>query len=568
MKLNIEYKKIIISAAVLLMASCSDEQLSASGCQDNDDCHGGTICNTAVHQCLPFATTAASLEVVPPAKNPQGWVPQEFSEFPADPDGWLNINLDPGISLQGVVYASGSEVDAPRELIPARIVAWRDSLIPGRPVVQFETQTSPGKRDGQMDSYVLWLNKGHTYTVNVIPQEGYDNIYPPLLETGLKLDDHLNKDFVLEGESRSVKVKGRVVDSNNTPLTFPVRIRAYKGNVRQSTIGSAEADTGEFNFRVPKSTDLYTNYTIRVETMPDNKPIPSVTCPNRALGLLPTQQAYQDIGDLMLPAFRFPVDLTVRVVGKAEDGSLEPVGSASVTFMTDLPSFSEGPDACTATFSQTKITSIDDGKVTLPLLPGTSKRNQVYTVTVLPKSGKYASRWIGSFEVGPFTGVLADIVLDLRHRVSGTVLDPAGDPVEGATIEAQGITSSDSTMTIPALDASSTSDEQGNFELFVDPGDYNLEITPPQGLGLPRFGIPGRRITGDSEGEIIRIPAAKVVMGRVLDHQGNELPDMQIQIYDLVPKVDNPLEKKAVLRGNAITDDMGAFNFFLPQTND
>ncbi len=562
------YIKITLSAVLLvLVGACSNEQTMAKGCQELNDCQAGFVCNTTLNQCLPLATTAPSLEVVPPAENSQGFVPQEFSQHRPEPDGWLNINLDPGISMQGFVYASGSEGnDEHRELIPARIIAWRESLIPGRPDVQFETQTQPGKRDGQMDSYVLWLNRGHTYTVNVIPQEGYDSIYPPLLETGLKLDEHLNKDFVLEGESGSVKVIGRVVDSNKSPLPFPVRIRAHKEGVRQSTIGSTEPDTGEFAFRVPKSTDLYTNYTIRVETMPDSTPIPSVTCPNRVLGLLPTQQAYQDIGNLMLPAFRFPVDFTVRIVGKAEDGSLEPVGSASVTFATSLPSVNDGPAACTASFSQTKITNGDDGKVFLPLIPGTSTRNQVYTVTVLPKSGKYASRWIGSFEVGPFNGVLADIVLDLRHRMSGTVVDPDGAPVEGATVEAQGIESSDNTMTIPALNASSVTDEQGKFELFVDPGVYNFEVTPPQGLGLPRFGIPGRKIEGDSEGEIFRIPKAKVVMGRVLDHHGNELPDMRIQIYDLVSEVDNPVDLKAVLRGNTITDNMGTFNFFMPET--
>jgi len=128
------------------------------------ECGKGEACDLATNRCLPRQSgVVPSLEVRPPSQNNQGWEVQEFPKPLMTPDGRVMLKLQQTVSVKGRVHASHD----PTLAIPAQIVAWRDSLIQGRPKVQVETSAQTGKRDGQSDNYVLWLNRGFSYTFSV-----------------------------------------------------------------------------------------------------------------------------------------------------------------------------------------------------------------------------------------------------------------------------------------------------------------------------------------------------------------------------------------------------------------
>jgi hypothetical protein len=571
---------LCLLALAVAAGGCSD--LGPAGGLCAESCDPGEVCDPTTGQCLPVVKTTPALEVVPPTGNNRGWVVQEFPKPPVGPDGRIAIKLQPAISLEGGVYASHDLT----KVVPAQVIAWRASELEGMPTVQSEVTTG-SRRDASdpnsTDNYLLWLSPGHTYSFYVTPLPPYDAEYPPLVVPGFKLTDHLKKDFVLDGKDRAVLVKGQVVDSTGsaffspTPprnekgvtLDFKVQVRAYETDgSRKSTLGITDPEKGEFSFAVPAGVSTYT---IRVETTAGGVPIPKLECSNIVLGLASqsqqTGQPTQEINPIRLPSFQIPKLYTVNVRGK--DGTKEgaPVKGAAVTFAAlDLVvAANDGFDSCNASYSRTGYTDAN-GKVDLLLLPGAGKTNQIYSVTVVsPATSPFASQWIKSFEVGPNDGILADIMLEPRHEVSGTVVRQDTDaPVAGVTIEARGVATGSSTAKVPTTTASATTDAEGRYQLFVDPGFYNLDLRPPQDSGLPSLGMT-TKIEGDVLGKVFTLPLPKVVVGRVLDPDGTPLLSAKVQMYELVPEIEKPLTQKATLRASAVTDADGAFGLLVAE---
>lgn len=548
--------------ALALLAACDAKSAPEGSCALDGDCASG-VCNTSTGQCLPSSHKAPGLEVWPPTQNNQGWVAQEFPEGTLKPNGEVQVQLAAGVSLEGQVYASDLDDKGGKKLIPARIVVWRDSKLPGRPPVQLETTVTPSQREGKnqgQTTYVLWLARG-VYTAHVVPLEPFDALYPPVVVSGIKVEDHLKQDFVLDGKDRAVDVTGRVVDATGKPLVrdkapVPVRVRAFRpGGLGYSTLGTADA-SGVFAFKVPAGVE---SYTVRVERSPDGEPVPTMECAGRVLGIMGADQK-QAIGDVTLPPFRFAEPYAVKVVGVDD----LPVAQATVTFTAALAvSAPNGYKECSASFTQSGITD-SEGKVTLKLLPGDAK-NRSYSVTVVsPASSPYASQWLASVEVGPQGGALQAFVLDRRYVLRGRVETTGERPVPGAIIEAGAIASGEALSALPPSKASATTDATGAYELHVDPGVYNIDIRPPVDLALPAFGLTAKSIQGNLDGVLFIVPEAKALRGRILDPTGHELPSAQVKVYDLVPELEKPLKHKAVLRGSSVTDPSGSFALLLP----
>jgi len=560
-------------ASVLVLGGCAESPNpdSPGSCRSDSECGGG-ICNTQVKVCMPAASAAPALEVWPPAGNNQGWVVQEFPNVKLGDDGELLVPLQPGVTVQGSVYVSDGSLKSQRLLVPARIVAYRDSLLPNRPKVQFETSQVVAKRDAPQ-GYVLWVNRGHSYTFYVAPKEPHDKMYPPLVKTDVRVDNHTPLDFALEGDDRAVTVSGRIFiyPTQALPSGLTVRVRAYRpGGLEQSTVAETDAD-GKFTFKVPGGV---LPYTIRVETAPGlpeqpARPIPTMECTGRVLGLVQTDNPSQDLGNLMLPVFA-PPEKPFTVAVKSKDG--DPVPNATVTFTCPVPvaaSQNIGYDSCAATYSQSGITDAE-GRSQLLLLAAEGKQNRTYSVTVVtPPESRFASRLIQKLEVGPSPGVLQTIELDRRHRIAGTVVSSTGKLVPGAVIEAQGIgaAATNDVEGLPPGAATANSNQQGAFELFMDPGVYNIDVRPADGSGLPSVCMTAKLINSAFEGLRLTLPEPHVLRGRVVatGSQAVEVPNAQVNVYEQVPDLGWPVVTlRADLRARSVTDGTGAFYLLLP----
>ena len=580
----------LIGAALLLAAGCGEVQESGDFCIQDQDCRSGSLCVLSTNACTSVVSSVPDLEVLPPNINNQGWVVQEYTKPGLNSLGRLKLKLTQAISLEGKVYAS----DSKGKEMSARITAWRDSLLPGRPQVQVSTSTSQGKQDPNRapGTYLLWLTKNQSYTFLVSPLEPHDKDYPPLVVSGLNLTDHRKRDFVLEGKDRTVKVTGKVLDATGSPLpdqllvneTLPlkeqnklenklrssVRVRAYQTDgLHLSTLSSTDVKTGAFSFRVPAGGTMPTGgltYSLRVESVSGSIPVPTVTCDKLFLGIYSGKTPEQVLGDMRMPAFLLPKYYTVKVMGK--DGTVqgEPVAGATVKFsmaFSKVPS-GQGFSSCKATYERTGITK-SDGSVMLPLIPGTDTKNQQYTVTITsPTSSPYAGAVMSSVAVGPRKGLLATLELSPRYKLAGQVVTGKGGAVAGALVEARGIAPQGGTAALPTARTSTTTDVNGRFNLAVEAGSYNFRIQPPQGEGLPAFSILNKSVSGDIGGVQFQVPAARVLAGEVADPTGRVLNSAKVSVYELVYDTDK--SKRAELRASDITDKAGTFSLLLPAT--
>lgn len=580
---NITLRRLVIGPRswilllVALLAGCGRDTADAGVCADDGQCAAGELCNREVGRCMPLSAATLPLGIQPPTDNKMGWVPQEFAQPTLGPDGRLTLTLEPGISLQGSVYAS----DSASRGVPARVLAWRDSLISGRQRVQTETTVSINRDDGSPASYVLWLNSGLSYTFYVSPLPPYDAEYPPLVLPGVKVQSHTRRDLVLEGKDRTVLVRGKVLNTNALPLPAQVlleqggqsletkvRVAAYEENgLYRSTVATADGSSGAFTFRVPASSKAPATgrtYTIRADAQPGSAPVPTVVCSGIVLGIYSGSGGAQYVGDLHLPAFRMAKNFSVKVRG--EDGS--PVAGAAVKFHLDFQSVpqNEAFNRCTATYERSATTDAA-GKVVLPLFPSPDKKNLSYRVTVIsPSTSPHASRVISAFEVGPSDGgVLADIVLQRRYRYSGRVVTAEGQPVPGATIEARGVddgTVSKSDGLQPAT-TSAISGSEGQFSLYVEQGIYDFSVRPPRGAGLPGICVTAKRIDGDLHNLTFRISQPSVLAGTVVDERGNPVDGVRVEAYQ--PANQKALNRTSEVHASDISSGGGAFQLLLPR---
>lgn len=565
---------------VLLLAVAACDDLSAPGfeCDSNEDCAPGTVCHVKSSKCLANVQTAPALEVWPPSTNNQGWVSQEFLTPSMGSDGQLKLQLAPSVSIQGSVYAS----DKPNKTIPASVVAWRSSLIKGRPRVQVETTVEePGKTDTPKD-YVMWLAKGHKYTFLIAPKKPYNALYPPLVVDSLTLSSHTKRDFVLEGTERSVKVMGKVVDATGAALRgdkvkikdpenpgalLTSHLRVWASEVdgyHQSTLAKSDAVTGAFTFRVPASVTVPATghlYNLKVESMPGSIPVPTVNCTNVVLGIFSGLKAEQDLGSLHLPAFLMPKTYTWTIKGSDKQ---TPVVGATVNFRLEFDKVprNQGFDKCTAFYQQTAVTD-SKGKVTVLLLPGASK-NQLYQVTVTsPTGSKYASRLIKDMEVGASGGVHKDIILNDRYELSGRVVDKDGRPVVGAAIEAVGIKSLTGASKVQPATTSATTDSKGVFTLFADSGNFNINVRPPHGAALPSFVMRNKSVSGNVGDLLFKIPRGTILWGTVNQPGGKALGNAKVEVYEQVFGSDKKT-LTTTLRAADISAASGSFSLVLP----
>ncbi len=110
------------------------------------------------------------------------------------------------------------------------------------------------------------------------------------------------------------------------------------------------------------------------------------------------------------------------------------------------------------------------------------------------------------------------------------------------------------------------SDPEGNFELKVDPGLYDLTFIPPPASGLPRL-LHEDIIITDQDEEMTRasttLPRPKVIQGNVFNHGGNPMCGVTVDVY-------RSDETEATLIGQAMSyiDDEGkcdgAFSMVVP----
>jgi hypothetical protein len=493
-------------------------------CGGFSDCAQGEVCEVGFCVVEDAPARRVALLLTPPSGSsllPNLFVPVEVRQGAPLPD----LEVQRPKLLVGEVRVEGES--AP---INARVVLLQRRDEVGERALRYEAQ---GSRDG---GYSLQLPAG-VYDIQILPDR---EDLPPQRLTGFPIQGDTRHDFVLESPARSTQIEGRVV----------VRLPGVGESIPADEVRVLAVDDGELQV----STE--------VETQADGRFSLAVRSDVRRLSLLLTPQGPDDalprvrVADLQPTGSRILLgDLSLgelrpagrEVVGEVRDLDGQPVEGASVRISSQqLDGAPEG-----ASLSRV-VTAGPQGRFSARLADG------VYTVLVTPPdASRHALSERDAWVVSSDTGTEVFLV-DRRMRLPGRVLHPSrgvGVAEVSVVLRARKI------FGVRDLGAGRTyrltSDAQGAFEAWVEPGEYDIDLTPPQDAGASRATLQGVSIGLDAPELALTLARSNVAYGTVVGPQGEQLPDVQVEVFSLD-------EDPPRLLGAGTTNQDGAYRVLVP----
>jgi hypothetical protein len=533
--------------ALVFAAGCVTEPDTPhlEGCERDEECAPGFMC--IENAC--FAQTSRgefAAELFAPQSRSDMLARAEIQMLGISADNKTELMFAQSIEVTGRVLLRATD----QASIAARLTFRRASRIPGASDYVVNVNAAAGKRAGEMAFQVRLLPNlpGESYEVTIYPDDGTlvtppagqpppSALAPPQTIEDLSLTTSASFDVPLDrGGVRGVT--GQVVDAVGVGIPGMI-VRAYGQRTTSeprelvSSTGKTDAD-GRFEIYLP--TGRAGLFDLRVT------PGPGVRAASlERKGVRPATTALTSglvaVEPVRYPALPLPVRYQLPVAGADAAGGRKPALGAAVSFRSTL--------LVTATDEVTYETQTEvgtSGLAEVDLVPGVLEQNRTYEVTVLPLANTLqGARWDATLSIGPQGGVLAELDLPSRVLVSGTVRDADGKPVNKVTVRPQ-LTST----FVPGSDLVGlrlpevTTNEAGQFSVFLDgqlagvAAEYDLELIPPGGSGLPRWSRDRVSPPGDQSrvdlGDLA-LPAASLVSGIVRDEMGAPVADAEIRVY-------------------------------------
>src|SRR3989344_5859207 len=120
----------------------------------------------------------------------------------------------------------------------------------------------------------------------------------------------------------------------------------------------------------------------------------------------------------------------------------------------------------------------------------------------------------------------------LAHDLSGNVSDSSGVDISGATVDVIDISTSNNV-------GSTITDGSGNYNLSVNSGTYNVQVSPPSGSGFGSAVASNYTISSDTIINFILVPTGSVVLsGHVYGPLGNPIPNQLVYLHSTVTHTD------------------------------
>jgi Carboxypeptidase regulatory-like domain len=389
--------------------------------------------------------------------------------------------------------------------------------IGGRPDLTFEASavgTATGAASATLS--VPLAAVGRTAALQLIPLSPSDQQSPPL-SFPVSVAETLPPE-TLPASYQSMG--GTLLSAFMTPLASTFVARAFQSG---ALVSNAPLTGSDGTFQLLLGT-LAPTGSVTVELTPQDQggPDPWYTSAPLAPGT--------NLGQIVLPTYSSPNAFKITV--DAADNSNALVGGALVQAQAIVGSNPAG----TTDFLGTGTTAAD-GTVNLSLLPGTATTPLLYQLTVIPPaSSTYATQCL------PPVGVIAGgtaaapanlltVGLSRRPMLSGTVTTASGTPVANVAITATAEPASSGSC--PAVSASGKADANGNFNLPLDPGTYQLDFDPPAGSSAPRL----TRLAVNVPAQVpydVTLPAAALVQGTVYGPDQAPLPFATVRIFEIL----------------------------------
>ncbi|OJH36787.1 hypothetical protein [Cystobacter ferrugineus] len=531
----------VLLAGVLLLGCGTSFPDEPFGCRDDSDCADDQVC--FVNGCGDPGRNLV-VEIVSNAK--EGLFAQDLKVDELRDQQTLLLR-GPS-TLQGRVRVQGESSSTAYSAPVTLRITGESLLIPGVPRWQGDSTLDPDPQG----FYSLPVASGR-YTVKLLTT---NSELPPLSSrSDVQPGSTATLDFLLPAPSQLVRMIGKVLRYDNEPMPADVPLEVQALDEQQNPLTQrvvVDGRTGLFSLVLRRTDFERDSLTLQVTST-------NYLVPQMLISLDPSQALTEPI---LLPDYGEPVRLQGRVV----DPGGKPVAGATL--------FVSGSVLGGGQYRSPQVESQADGTFelsTLPSPPLGSGRELI--LSILPRAGSPAGSTETSIVV-PRVSVskLGDVFCQERRKVVGTVLGPVGSqPAAGVQVEATLLKEVVGTPRPAAsrVAADRRTDEEGHFELLLDPGVYRFDFTSLE--NLPRFSRivtvrPWTATTPATPQEVsVTLPKGRRVTGYIRLGEGTrerpEVPDASLRFYRLVA-VEG--ENSALLLGETTSDAAGAFSTTLP----
>lgn len=461
----------------LLLAGCGAFRLvpQVPTCTSDDQCAEGQVC---------FADGCGDpgrdLVVEITANTRTGQHAQDV----AIPDGTLkasfDVELHPPMSLVGELQRDlQPDADPTQRTLYTEQVTMRavgeSTLIPG--VVRTFEQTFPRPERG---TYSMAIGAGR-YTVTAIPQ---DVSVPPLARGQVTVvpGATAQASFAFPSIDGTLTIAGRLLERIEPGLP-PLEIALTQAAMELEAVDPvAKRALSQRTFTSSGLTGSRGDFVLSIDPAAATlDSIQIVARPRDADALVPTKtftltRPYPSAVSLQMGAFGDALPGLAGVV-RGADGL--PVADATVVL--------EGPVSGGGTFRSKAVTTDAEGRFYANLLP--SSDTGAYTLTVLPNAKSAAGILTASTRAVVKAGqppALEPSVFTCpdRLQVHGGVVRPDGDPGRNTLVIATPVKAVQG-RPLPRDPAEALADDQGRFQLDLDPAVYRLDFLP--GEDFPRM---------------------------------------------------------------------------------
>jgi hypothetical protein len=505
-------------ALVLLLSGCRVffRDTQAPQCRVNSDCIASEIC--FFKQCVPHDRDVVGglfVEMKPPASLLS---PPQQSELLASAGratvtwtqrtrwGGTIRDVVEGVSPGGILTLTRPPT------IPGRPIAFATNL---RPETNFGIDLEPGSYD------VTFVRTGSsrpavrfgTWTIGTINNFDVFIAYPTTFTT----------------------ISGRLL-TTPSDLIFPgfegaTVYAKLDGQTLSSTVAQTGAD-GSFEIVVFGTTGTFTLF---VGPGNLNKTLPELEIRSDATGNpLTLTRPSTALGNVFIGNVGSPQ--AVRGTVLSEEGNA--VRGVSLSLEANLLG---------GVYRATAV-SDDTGSFEVKLLRGDSETPPTYTVSATAPAGVEDGHTVLNYTLGEF-GSETPIAITLPKRVlfAGRIVDAQQVPIPRMNILAR----SDS------VNVSASTDIDGNFSMYLDPGDQTITATPPSGARVTRV---TKRVTvtpDATEPLLFELERVALVAGEVVTVGTTRFQSAVLDFYRVS-------ESEVELVGQASVDEKNHFSVALP----
>jgi len=528
-------------------------------CMVNADCSGSGNDVCVMGKCQPPASgRVVAFSLTPPGSSRAA--PTELSNYVLAGQP-VTLVLDDKATVSATVMSEATFF--PRE---AHVQVTIPSRIPGQEALQLGTEMANNMftfslaqaRIG-MDTMASFL-----FTPGTTAQDR-----PPLL-----VSSSLAATIALKFPAKTdlIAVNGQILDPNGMAFSGD-GYRAQLSHERSLVSNVIAPDAmGLFRLLVPPkgqlddTNDLVT-LTIGTADNPMNEP-QFVSSPEISLGTLAAETKDRP-RVFVMPAHLPATMASLHVTGNGRDQA-----GVTVRFRTEI----DAPPYGKAVYQRTAMTDAE-GLASVPLIPAAAGAPPLlYQVSLQGPADdtyRFASQCVATVPVVlDETGTLQPLpAIDLQPKLSlsGSVRDSTEAPVMGARVTATQIAPPASCPNIEPLGSnpvSAPTDAMGNYNLYVDPGTYRIDVMPPPNSVWPRKkedGTNALKISSSNRVHPIDLPPGEAVEGIVVSADGALMPDTKVSILAVFCQSapcapGTPAEELA----EATTDLAGHFKAIIP----